>query len=192
MSHLAFRPQSRTAMITAVVLFHAVLIYLFALSIGWIPNRPPTDFHPWTVLPPAAPSQPNKQPTIEHKPLTIPKTIDLPPVVIDGTGASGTAISDLVAPRLDPRHPVARPDYPAGAVRLGEEGSVLVSVLVAADGGVSDVRLERSSRYPLLDQAALDHARRNFRFLPATQAGMPIAAWHRITITFRLNEAQGN
>lgn len=47
------------------------------------------------------------------------------------------------------------PVYPAMSQKLGEEGESLCWVRVGADGKVADIRLERSSGYSRLDQAAV-------------------------------------
>jgi protein TonB len=46
--------------------------------------------------------------------------------------------------------------YPAEALRAKQQGTVLVTFVLARDGTVLDARIERGSGFPLLDQAALD------------------------------------
>ncbi|MFP5406193.1 MAG: energy transducer TonB [Gammaproteobacteria bacterium] len=70
------------------------------------------------------------------------------------------------------------PPYPKLARRLGEEGDVLLDIRVERDGRVSEVRLERSSGFDRLDQAAMDTVR-TWRFQPATVDGQPVAEWYR-------------
>ncbi|MEZ5978965.1 MAG: TonB family protein [Planctomycetota bacterium] len=74
------------------------------------------------------------------------------------------------------------PRYPTLAVRRKYEGSVLLLVVVAADGSVRDVVVEESSGHDVLDGAAVD-AVRTWRFV----RGAPDReARHRVT--FRLDE----
>ena len=74
------------------------------------------------------------------------------------------------------------------AKRRHEQGEVLLSFSVGADGAVLDVEVESSSGSALLDQAALDAAR-GWSFDPATRDGLAVAsnALHRVT--FRLEFA---
>jgi periplasmic protein TonB len=58
------------------------------------------------------------------------------------------------------------PAYPPASRRADEEGTVLVKLIVAANGRVVDARVERSSGFPRLDQAALQ-AVRNWQFSSA-------------------------
>lgn len=79
------------------------------------------------------------------------------------------------------------PDYPHSARRLGHEGSALIRIHVSASGRVLDVELVESSGHELLDQTALSAARA-WRFHPATQDGVPMAASLLHRVTFRLEE----
>lgn len=91
----------------------------------------------------------------------------------------------VVPPKIDPRRNLSEPTYPPQDVRLGNTGTVLLSVLVLPDGRVGEVRLERTSGHARLDASALDEARR-WRFLPGTEDGTPKAMWKQLPITFRL------
>ena len=68
------------------------------------------------------------------------------------------------------------PIYPPEAARLGQQGSVLLSVHVAADGRVTAVDVAKSSGYPLLDEAARK-AVAAWRYRPARRDdGMLVAS----------------
>ena len=56
------------------------------------------------------------------------------------------------------------------------------------NGRVGDARVVKSTGFEELDLAALAEAKRNWRLLPATRDGEPIAQWHRLRVTFKLNE----
>lgn len=77
------------------------------------------------------------------------------------------------------------PAYPALARRSGEQGRVLLRVLVNAAGGADTVELRTSSGSPRLDHAALDTVKR-WRFVPARQGDLPVAAWVLVPINFTL------
>ncbi|MGQ0800666.1 MAG: energy transducer TonB [Pseudomarimonas sp.] len=79
------------------------------------------------------------------------------------------------------------PPYPRIALSRGWEGTVMLLVLVAADGSVEDVRVDRSSGHRALDQQALRHVRRNWRFQPAWRDGQAIAAWASVPVVFKLD-----
>ena len=67
------------------------------------------------------------------------------------------------------------PKYPEEARRKGQQGVVLVSAQVEADGRPSRVTLKQSSGFPLLDAAALE-AVRGWIFDPARPGGLPVAS----------------
>lgn len=77
------------------------------------------------------------------------------------------------------------PAYPRESRRNGEQGRVLLRVLVGATGAAEEVRLRASSGHPLLDQAAQDTVRR-WKFVPARRGAQPVPAWVLIPISFRL------
>lgn len=56
--------------------------------------------------------------------------------------------------------------YPAEAIAQGQQGEVLVLIIVDESGTVAAARVEQGSGYPLLDAAAL-RAVRSLRSLPA-------------------------
>lgn len=92
-----------------------------------------------------------------------------------------------VMPRIDEAHSV-RPDYPALARRLGEEGTVLLSVLVDPSGNVADARVDHTSGILRLDQAAIEGVKRGYHFAPGTVDGRPTAMWRQIVVAFRLTD----
>lgn len=77
------------------------------------------------------------------------------------------------------------PVYPPLSRRIGEQGKVMLRVLVNATGNADKVELRSSSGSNRLDDAALDVVRR-WRFVPARQGDQPVAAWVLIPITFSL------
>ena len=55
---------------------------------------------------------------------------------------------------------------PTQPTPMGESRSAGLAITVGADGLVRDVRITRSSQVERLDKAALEHVRRNWRYLP--------------------------
>jgi len=107
-----------------------------------------------------------------------------------GSGAQGAAVSGAGLGDSKPA-PAYRPEpvYPAFARRLGYEGRVVLHIQVMATGSVGTVRVERSSGYAVLDEAALESVKR-WRFKPAQRGGQPVDATLLVPITFKL-QGQG-
>lgn len=95
-----------------------------------------------------------------------------------GGGVTGGA-SNIYSPR---------PAYPPDARRAGWEGSVLVRVLIDADGNVASVSVSSSSGYDSLDAAAAEGVQQ-WRFSPAKNNGVPVSSYKNLRIRFRLDEA---
>jgi protein TonB len=77
------------------------------------------------------------------------------------------------------------PAYPYSARRQGQQGKVILRVLVNTAGLPSEVELRMRSGVPALDEAALE-AVRKWRFVPARQGTQPVAAWVLVPIVFTL------
>ena len=77
------------------------------------------------------------------------------------------------------------PPYPPLARRLGEEGKTVLRVYVSAEGLPGQIELLESAGSPRIDEAALE-AVKHWRFVPARQGELAIAAWVRVPISFRL------
>jgi periplasmic protein TonB len=78
-----------------------------------------------------------------------------------------------------------RPPYPAASRRLGEQGQVVVGVLIGVDGSARKAEIRQSSGYPRLDQAALNTALQ-WRYVPGRRGGVPEAMWFNVPINFVL------
>lgn len=78
-----------------------------------------------------------------------------------------------------------KPEYPRLSRQLEEQGTVVLRVLVRADGSAGAVEIRTSSGFALLDQSARS-AVQTWRFNPATQDGKPVDEWFLIPIPFKL------
>ncbi len=78
------------------------------------------------------------------------------------------------------------PEYPALSRRLGEQGAVVLRVLITAEGRASEVIVLNSSGSVRLDEAAKATIR-DWRFLPAVRGARPIPAWYEWRWEFRLS-----
>ena len=126
------------------------------------PNGPPV-----TAAPLEAPSQAIAPPPIAAV-VTPPETV---PVTQPQFNASYLDNSE--------------PAYPALSRRLGEQGRVILRVLVNARGTADEVQLRTPSGFARLDEAARDTVSR-WRFVPARRGAEPVPAWVLIPISFRL------
>lgn len=77
------------------------------------------------------------------------------------------------------------PPYPTLSRRMGEQGKVLLRVLVALNGGAEAVQIEEGSGFARLDQAALD-AVKKWRFIPAKRNNQPVSAYVLVPVNFLL------
>ena len=112
---------------------------------------------------------------------------DLPPdrgpIVLPPTPAPPV----LASARLDPRYAARfQPPYPPASERREEEGVVTVRVHVGTDGRVLSAELKASSGHRRLDEAAVEHARRAWRFVPAMRDGVAIESWREVPVRFEL------
>lgn len=92
----------------------------------------------------------------------------------------------IVEPRIDARRGLSEPYYPPAIIRIGGEGTVLLSLYILPDGRVGDIKLDQSSGHPKLDESAMREAKK-WRFVPGSRDGAAAAMWKQVPITFRLN-----
>jgi len=78
------------------------------------------------------------------------------------------------------------PSYPAISHRLGEQGKVIVRVLIGKDGLAQQGDIHQSSGYARLDQAAL-RAVMGWRYVPGRRDGVAQDMWFNVPINFALN-----
>lgn len=108
------------------------------------------------------------------------------PAAVREEGAEDSAATKEVLAR--PLYQVnPPPPYPRSARRLGQEGQVLLAVLVSNSGLVSDLHLVTSSGHRILDAAASE-AVRSWHFVAGTRKGHPVAMWVRVPVRFTLAE----
>lgn len=76
-----------------------------------------------------------------------------------------------------------RPAYPAKSRRLGEQGKVIVRVLIGVDGLAQKAEIRQSSGFERLDEAALNTVK-NWRYVPGKRAGVVEAMWFNVPINY--------
>lgn len=107
------------------------------------------------------------------------------------SGAGSTAAASSSAPEHQLpssdadylRNP--KPVYPALSKRLNEQGTVIHSVLIAADGRPVSASLVKSSGFDRLDKAAYD-AVMQWRYVPGKRQGVPEAMTFNVPIKWVL------
>lgn len=162
---------------------------------------------------PVKPPQPAPQPVVPRKPVAPPPAPklaadpELAPAPKAPTGtvepqpapppvtAPATAAPEAPAPPPPPRLELPsssadylqnpKPVYPPASKRLGEQGKVLVRVLIGVDGTALDAEVKQSSGYDRLDRAALETVRK-WRYVPGKRAGVPEAMWFDVPIHYVL------
>ena len=78
------------------------------------------------------------------------------------------------------------PEYPRLSKRAGEQGKVLMKVMVTAEGLPASVDVSKSSGFERLDAAAVT-AVKQWRFEPARKGGKAISAYVIVPLSFTLN-----
>lgn len=149
---------------------------------------------------------PPKQPidvTVQPLPLVTPPVPNVPieesqnaPIVVGAQPPPTDTFIDhgdvsppqpvIVEPRIDARRGLSEPYYPPAIIRVGGEGTVLLSLYILPDGRVGEVKLDQSSGHPKLDESAMREAKK-WRFVPGSRDGAAAAMWKQVPITFRLN-----
>jgi protein TonB len=205
MPYASYQPSSsRLIGIGLIVALHVVLIYALIHALARrsidvthapietkiITEAPP----PPVVAPPpppqfAPPAPPFVPPPEVHVATPVPVTSTAPTAITNtppppaATPAPAPPVT--VMPKLDGAHS-REPDYPPQSRRLGEQGSVIMQVLVDPDGRVADSKLVQSSGSQRLDEAALSGVKTNYRFFPGTLDGKPQQMWFTIKFNWKL------
>lgn len=79
-----------------------------------------------------------------------------------------------------------KPDYPALSVRRGEQGQVVLNVLIGIDGKAQKAEIVKSSGFERLDAAALATVLR-WRYVPGKRGGIPEEMWFKVPLAFVLD-----
>lgn len=161
-----------------------------------------------TPPPPAPQPTPKPQPVVRQTPR--PQPTPLPVAVADPAPSDHAPIvpapvppapaepSPAPARPVEPAVPAVQlpsstadylnnpaPAYPPLSRRLGEQGRVVVRVLIGTDGTASQAEIRSSSGFERLDQAALQTVLK-WRYVPGKRAGVPEAMWFNVPINFVL------
>jgi protein TonB len=100
-------------------------------------------------------------------------------------GTAGTPIQTDIGKLVVVYQPDADPYYPSFSKRAGEQGEVVVRLIIDETGVVEEAVLLRSSGFARLDRAAEQIGRR-YRFKPYTVNGNPARISTNLLIKFNL------
>jgi len=201
----------RTAGIILTIVLHIVLIYALLHGLARkIVNivAPPLETK---IIEEIKPPQPEKPPPPPPKlaapppPFIPPPEVNIqipiqPPPTITAAPTPPPPAPVVIAPPPPPTPAPAapvrtppvvlassceKPEYPSASRRANETGTVLLSFLIDQSGKVIDSKIERSSGFRRLDEAA-KAGLGLCKFRPATVNGAPVQAWARIEYVWRL------
>lgn len=166
------------------------------------PVPPPPKPEPKPVIPKPTPkpapkptpkplSEPEPEPVREVAPEPVQPVAPAAPTPPSPPVQQAMPAPEAPAPVTPPRTDAAHlnnpaPQYPALSRRLGEQGRVLLDVYILPNGTVGEIKLNRSSGFTRLDDAALE-AVKNWKYVPAKRGDKPIAFWYVQPISFVLN-----
>ena len=208
--HIAALWALHTGLLQRVV---EVVVPVMAISKAEPPPPPPPPKPPEPVKPPEPPklTPPPKtpQPVLTPPPTPqppAPATPEPPAVLAAPTAAVTAPVVPAAAPAPPPPAPLPPPaapakvelpsskadylhnpppDYPRMSKRLGEQGKVVLKVLIGTDGAPQKVELVTSSGFERLDKSAMDAAMR-WRYVPGKRGGVAEAMWYQVPIQFTL------
>lgn len=136
-----------------------------------------------TALPtpaPAVATAPSPAPVQESRPAPVappaPVVHHAPPAPAERGPVTVSSVEYLQAPK---------PDYPIGAKRAGEQGKVVLRILIDEKGLPALVDIQQSAGFPRLDEAARAAALRAV-FKPHLEDGRAVPAYVLVPINFAL------
>jgi protein TonB len=156
--------------------------------------------------PPPKPKQEQKKKTVDEKSTQAPsppqnqqqaptpptpqsksesQTPSTPVAPATTSGSSGTPIQTDIGKLVVIYQPDADAYYPSFSKRSGEQGEVVVRLVIDESGNVEDFAILRSSSFPRLDRAATEIGRR-YRFKPFLVNGSPARISTNLLIKFNL------
>jgi len=142
------------------------------------PDQPMTP--PPVVSPPPIVQNPNPPPVViatvpTPPPVFVPTPVAAPPAP-PAPPAPSTVVSKAAGAKGDENSWFGTDDYPASAIRAGEQGTVAITWTINAAGRVENCRVTQSSGSDALDRQTCSSITRRGRYSPAVNVtGQPIA-----------------
>jgi protein TonB len=143
---------------------------------------------PKETAPPAPP-----QPT-----MVVPKNTITPPEIKLDNQPSQASIQQPMAPAaastpstrangISSTH--TTPPYPSDAKEKGHQGTVVLHIMISAQGAVTSATVSKSSGFPELDQEALSWVTSHWKYKPAIENGVAVASASDAQVVFDLKNA---
>ncbi|HJW41968.1 MAG TPA: energy transducer TonB [Rhizomicrobium sp.] len=189
----------RIGIIGGVAMLHVLIVYALinGMAARIMQNvhkdivmtfQPQTPEHPT----PPPPEPPLARPTADKTPTIVPPDIPTEndtgtPITVRVAPPTTTTPSDANATGLTGTH--TTPPYPDLARKLGQQGTVLLQIVVSAQGNVTSATVVQSSGYPDLDAAAAAWVQAHWRYNPAVQGGVPAPSQTRAAVKFDIRRA---
>lgn len=154
---------------------------------------------------PEKPAQPTPAEAVPAPPAPAPVKITAPPAAATAETRPAPAAPQL-AKAIAPAAPASTPGdavqlkepnyrkrarlfYPSEARRQGQDGVVVLSLWIDATGKAGRVEVKQSSGHPLLDEAALNMARRS-EYVPARRGSASVASTVEASYRFVLSDRE--
>lgn len=208
-------PKRKMSSLIITGVLHAIALGLGLQATNVIDIREPTIIELTQVKPPIETPEPEKRqelpktlPTIpvilpplvksernEDSPITVVEKSDIELGTFKTTPPTNTGggTSEIAPPRA-PVHIAAqvdsnaceKPEYPASSLRIGEEGTVNLAMLIGVDGRVLESKVEKSSGSRALDKAAIQGLSL-CKFKPGSVDGTPEKSWAKLQYVWTIN-----
>jgi len=153
-----------------------------------LPPPPPPKFAPPPppyIPPPEISIRQAVAPTNAIQQVTTTKPVEAPPPPAPVVQAP-PAPAVHTPPVVDAAKGCKQPEYPPVSKRLEESGVVVLQFLIGTDGSVLDSKVDSTSGYPRLDDAARS-ALSLCHFKPGAVDGKPEQSWAKIRYTWKID-----
>ena len=200
--------------ISVVVLLHVFIVYALVTGLARkvveviqqpIETKIINEYKPPPPPPPEKPLPPPPKSAAPPPPFVPPPEVNVAPQPQENVIAAVTNVkpdnpvipppaAPVVAPVEHAHIPAVvdsrnceKPEYPRSSLRNEEEGTVTLAFLIGVDGNVVDSKVEKSSGFKDLDNAA----RRGLslcKFKPATTDGKPEQSWKQMQYVWKLDQ----
>ena len=160
-----------------------------------VPKQPPSPPPPVpiaTMPAPAAEPVPTERPLPSSETASAAVVAALAPSAAEDRASAPLQVAKVsAAPRVARqienvdylRAPVL--EYPSASRRFGEQGRVVLRVLIGPDGHAEQIELHEASTFQRLNEAAIEAARRAL-YKPYTEDGVAQPAWALVALSFQL------
>ncbi len=136
---------------------------------------------------PALEATQSKEPSA-NAPQATANTTPSPQAPASAERATATPSETLTQARFDAAYlNNPAPAYPPLSRKQGEQGLVILRVLVSPQGQAENLEIKTSSGSTRLDEAALRTVR-NWKFVPAKRGESPVQSWVLVPINFKLEQ----